>query len=84
MIRLIFSVFDQKTNAYLDPVYYRSKGEAVRAMRDALANEDHQFAKHAEDYTLFELGDFDDTTGSFNLYNTPQALAKAIELKQEV
>ena len=39
------------------------------------------FSKYAEDYTLFELGEFDEATGQFSLHNTPVSLGKASELK---
>ena len=47
----------------------------------AAADEKHDFSKYAEDYTLFELGEFDEATGQFSLHNTPVSLGKASELK---
>lgn len=81
MITHIFTVFDSKTEAYLPPFYAQSKGAALRSFMDAVGDNSHEFAKHAEDYTLFYLGTFDDSTAKFTMNATPQSLGVAIELK---
>lgn len=79
----IFSVFDSKVMAFNTPFFQRSTGEALRAWSDAV-NGQEGFAKHPEDYTLFELGEFDDTDAKFELYSTPRSLGLAVEfVKQE-
>lgn len=65
MITEIFSVYDSAVNAYLPPFFARSKGEAIRSFTEAASTRDHQFAKHALDYTLMSLGKFDDGSGTF-------------------
>lgn len=59
MILKLFSVFDRKAEVYLPPMYYLTVGQAVRDFTDAL-NGDTPMAKHPEDYTLYEVGFFDD------------------------
>ena len=76
----IFSVFDSKVGAYLNPVFLRPAPEAVRSFQDAVNREDSQFKSHAEDYTMFEIGSWDDQTASIDLLPTPHPIAKAIEL----
>ncbi len=61
----VFSVFDSKAEAFIQPFYSQTTGTAVRSFEQALQNEDHEFRKFAADYTLFELGEFDQQTGSF-------------------
>lgn len=63
---LIFSVYDKAVQAYLQPFYARSKGEALRQFTDACNDQGHQFAKHAADYTLVQFGEFDDASGMFD------------------
>lgn len=60
------SVFDLKVNAYMPPFYVRSKLEAVRSFSDAVGDATSQFCKHPEDYTLFQLGWFNDATGELS------------------
>jgi hypothetical protein len=62
---VVMSVFDAVAGAFLPPMFMRSKGEAVRSFSDACNSSEHQFHKHASDYVLFILGQWDDDTGLF-------------------
>lgn len=77
----VFTVYDSKTEAYLQPFFMQSKGAAIRAFIDALRDPNHQFAKHAEDYTLFEVGSYDDGSARFTSLVTPVSLGTALDLK---
>lgn len=79
MILKIFAVMDSKVGAYLPPMYMRSKPEAIRAFAEAANNAEHNFSKYAEDFTMFEVGEWDDSNCSFNLHLTPIPIGKAIE-----
>jgi len=57
----IFTVFDVKAQAYLPPFCLHERGLAIRAFADCVNSKDHQFGKHPGDYTLFEMGSFDDS-----------------------
>lgn len=60
-----FSVYDNKAGFYMAPFFLQSTAEGIRSFTDA-ANDPHiAISKHPEDYTLFELGSFDDQTGVF-------------------
>lgn len=59
----VFSVYDAAVKAYLPPFFARAPGEAQRMFRDAIRDPKSQFAPHVEDYTLFQLGEFDDMSG---------------------
>ncbi len=56
----MFTVFDVKAQCYLSPFCLPERGMAIRAFSDCVNNKEHQFGKHPGDYTLFELGFFDD------------------------
>jgi hypothetical protein len=60
----IYSVFDKKAGIYLNPFVETTNGTAVRVMQDLVANGDHPFAKHAEDYQLVKLAEFGEHSGS--------------------
>nr|QJB20881.1 MAG: nonstructural protein [Microvirus sp.] len=62
----VFSVRDKAVGAFLQPFYARSRGEAMRSFIDAMADGNHAFEKHPEDYDLYYLGDFDEEKGVFN------------------
>jgi len=59
----VFSVYDHKAKAYLPPFFMGEQGQAIRSFKDAVNSDGHQFCRHPEDYTLFEIGDFNDSTG---------------------
>lgn len=59
----MFTVYDKKAAAYLQPFFMRSEAEAVRAMMQTANNSDTQFAKTPEDFQLVHVGEFDDLTG---------------------
>lgn len=76
----IFSVHDSKAEAYLTPIYFKTKGEAIRAFETACKDQNTNFAKYPSDYTLVEIGEFDESTSS--ILNTPPIiLANASEFK---
>ena len=80
MIHKIYSVYDAKSEAYLPPFYMQTRGQAVRAISDCANDKDHNFGRHPKDYTLFEMGEFDDTHGSFDLQLSPEPIANCVEL----
>lgn len=75
----VYSVFDKAVGAYLQPFYARSNGEALRSFTEACNNGDSVFSKHALDYTLVRLGEFDDNSGVFNTVE-PQRVVSATEV----
>lgn len=75
----VFTVYDSKTEAYLPPFYMAAKGAAIRSFSDTCNDPSHAFNKHPSDYTLFELGIFDDQTSRFTLLETAHPLGIAQE-----
>ena len=83
MIHHIFTVFDSKAAAYLQPFYAHTKGVAIRQFSDAINGDpNHNFARHPEDFTLFDLGEYDDNTAKFFILPTPEAIGVAVEFLQ--
>ncbi len=64
MILRAYTVYDSKTEAYLRPFFMQTPAEAIRAFRDTVNDGQSPFCKHPEDFTLFEVGTFDETSGS--------------------
>lgn len=62
MNHLLFTVYDEKAEVFLPPFFVPTIGLATRAFSDCVNSEDHQFGKHPSDYSLFQLGYFDDHT----------------------
>jgi hypothetical protein len=79
MLQKLFAIYDSKAESFTNPVYLSSTGLAVRTFSDSVQDPESQFAKHPADYTLFELGTYDDQTAEFNILSTPKSLFIAIE-----
>lgn len=74
----LFSVYDSKVEQFLQPLFARTTAEAMRMWKSACAQEDSNFYKYAGDYTLFEIGTFDDSTAELRALLTPVNLGLAI------
>lgn len=59
----VYSLYDKKLARYLTPFYSENDMTAHREMVTLLQNKEHPITIHAEDYTLFHVGEFDDETG---------------------
>ena len=79
MIHKMFTVFDSKADAYLQPFYMQTKGTAVRSFSESCNDPSTSFNKYPEDFTLFALGEYDDLHCTFDLLLTPEPIGKAIE-----
>jgi len=75
----IYSIYDSKADQYNLPMFMARDGQAIRAFDDLCNDEKSDVHKHAEDYTLFNLGEFDDEIGLVTPLNTPKSLGKALE-----
>ncbi len=75
----MFTIFDSKVGAYSQPFFSPTKGSALRMFIDNSNSSSSNINKHPEDYTLFQMGDFDDATASYEPLATPLSLGVAIE-----
>lgn len=79
----VFTVYDCKAEAYLNPFYSDATGQAKRIFTDAVNDKQHPFGQHPEDYTLFELGSYDSKTAQFTNLDAPLNLGVGITFTQE-
>jgi len=63
MQKNVYTAYDKKAAAYLQPFFMRTDAEAVRAIQDAANDPQSLFHHHAADYQLCYIGTFDDATG---------------------
>lgn len=83
MITKIFAIHDAKANAFLQPFFSPTAGTAERAFSTAVKDPASQFEKFPEDFTLFEIGSFDDASGDLVRLDTPHPIIKAIQLANQ-
>lgn len=68
----LYAVYDNAVSAFMPPLAFRSKGEALRSFADACCQEGSQFYKHAKDYGFFHLGSYDDSLGHVDNLPVPE------------
>lgn len=74
---MVYSVFDSKAGAYLQPFFAVNRGVAIRSFSAAVADEGHVFHANAEDFSLFELGEFCQESGALIPYGAPEHVTSA-------
>lgn len=79
----VLTVYDSKAEAYLPPFYMRTTAEAIRAFEATCNDTESNMSRYPEDYTLFEIGDWDDDKGNITMYETKKSLGLAIEYKKQ-
>lgn len=80
MLHQAFTVYDNKVESYLRPFFCMTNGEAIRSFTDAVNDPTSAFHKHPADFTLFQIGVYDDTHGVLKA-SDPVNLGCAIEYK---
>uniref|UniRef100_UPI00404809B6 phage ORF5 protein n=1 Tax=Shewanella sp. TaxID=50422 RepID=UPI00404809B6 len=58
-----YTIYDVASGVYMRPFFSQADGQAVRGFKDIATDADHEVGKHPEDYTLYRIGTFNDTTG---------------------
>lgn len=76
----MFTIFDSKAEAYLQP-FFSENAETAKREFGAAVNGEGNFAQFAEDYALFELGEFSQEFGNFDLCLAPKHICNAITLR---
>jgi hypothetical protein len=78
----VYSIYDEKAQAYLEPVYFNHVGEVVRMFTSVVNNPKSNISLYPEDYTLYQLGEYDNVAGVFNNLKAPLFVARATDLKK--
>ncbi len=58
-----YTIYDVASGVYMRPFFSQADGQAIRSFKDIATDADHEIGKHPEDYTLYRIGNFNDTTG---------------------
>lgn len=76
---LVFVVYDSAAEAYGLPFYQRTIGEALRGFSQAVKDPNSQLSRSPADFTLFEIGHFDEFSGTIEMYDAKKSLGTALE-----
>jgi len=75
----IFVVYDSAAEAHGTPFFLRSTGEAVRSFTQAAHDAQTLVSKYPEQFTLFEIGTYDEISGQIEMFPVHKSLGKALE-----
>lgn len=73
----LFTIRDSKAESYMTPFFSRNAETALRSVTEAVSAPEHEFNRHSEDYSLWEIGGWSDVTGELD----PQLPYLLINLK---
>lgn len=82
MIYQLVSVYDKATGAHGRPIFVATTGQAIRSFQDEINRPapDNEMNRHPDDFRLYHLGTFDDSTGQFTNLEKPIQLAIGSQL----
>lgn len=80
---LLYSIHDSKSEAFSPLMSYQARGQAVRDFADQVNNpEIKTLFNHPEDYTLYEVGRFNESEGVVESYTEIVNLGAGSSYKQ--
>lgn len=82
-VSVICSAKDTAVDAFGRPFFVPSTAVAVRSFRDEVNRPaaDNEMFKHSGDFLLYELGSFDDSSGTFTCLDVPRLLLRGSDAK---
>lgn len=81
MIMKLYSVYDVKTGIFYPPQVCHNAGHAIRLHMD-IFTQDKNISRYYSDYSVFEIGTFDDQTGEL-VSSKPSLLMTGAEIIAE-
>lgn len=84
MIHIMIAVRDVKSEAYGRPFFVNSVGVAIRSFDDEVnrPHEENMMYNHPGDFSLYEIGTFDDQTGEVKSM-TPKILIEGVQVQKK-
>lgn len=78
----IFTIYDRAASIYGTPFYSHNKQTALRSVAAEINRDDPSstLASSPADFDLYELGEYDQDTGRFETFDTPQFVFSCTQL----
>lgn len=80
----VCAIYDARTASYSVPVYVRTPGVAERFYINQVGDPQTDIHKYAQDFSLFELGTFDDETGFYEPLQAPRPMLQLGPIKAQL
>lgn len=78
MTKKIYSIRDSKSEIFNLPFFQNTHGEAERSFRETANDPKTLLNKYPEDYDLYYLGEYDESTGKLDVKESAEHIIKAI------
>lgn len=75
----VFAVHDIKAENFGMPVFFAAKGQAIRAFDDQCNAAESLIGQHPQDFTLYQIGEYDDSTGLLIPLPQPTPLGTGVD-----
>lgn len=79
----VFSIFDSKAMAYLQPFFMPNAATASREFESACNDPNTAFFKHPGDYELFHIGEWDQYAGKLVSLDHQMSLGLATQYRKD-
>lgn len=77
----IFLLKDGKSKTYGPPIVEENRGKLIRSIQEELSRGQAVWAKHPQDFTLFEIGTYDVLTGTIEMYESKDCVGLVQDFK---
>lgn len=84
MIFNIYSIYDIKGEFFWTPMHVVNDEVAKRQVEISMLKDENGLMMHAEDYTLRQLGSFDNRNGQITTLDVPKHVADMSSLRSKV
>lgn len=83
MKQIVCAVYDRQAECFGRPVFTAAIGLAVRSFTDEVnrPSQDNPMWLHPDDYTLYQIGVYDDQEGSFDPFGRPEKVSSGTSVK---
>lgn len=81
MILKIYSIFDEKINAFMTPFFAPADGAAVRSFKDLCMDDSSTVSKNLEDFSLYRIGEYNDSDASVIATVPVELIVRAVEFR---
>lgn len=79
----IYSIYDEKIEAYNTPFFSPTNPSAIRQFTDLANSDQTTISSHPYDFTLYQVGKWNDTNAQIEAFENPVNLGKAADYMEE-
>lgn len=80
MLTSMYTIYDQKAKVYNRPFHLLNDDVAMRTAQDLAADKNTDLGRHPEDFILFKIAHYDDSTATIALLEKPELFCKFHEI----